>query len=402
MQVFDSIPPQAWIALALAITALAPASYVWRHLTHGIAPRDITLPPEDLEWKSDRQLYRCLAILVGLLGLGAFVFTPQAEAFARSDWFLPTIFGAVGTFALGTLLPGWHKGEIEPLIRGVSQSYSKHEHPKRYWASLAWNAALGSGLMTASLGLVHGNATPDCDDDSADRAVLLDNLVACDAVLAEFGSDEARRADLLGDRGRVHHRLGNDENALADYSEALEFEPDDSYTLYNRALIHERLDNRIQAIQDFSASLALRPDNNEAYLSRGLAYLDSGRFEESILDFTRLHERDPDNPYALANRGIAHAWLGQADRAERDFQRFDVDAEAWPVVLRGRAVLAFRRQDFPETIRYLTQALEIDPDDYFSLRMRADAFWEVGEHDLARDDDDRTMAMDQTKEPADF
>lgn len=324
MQVFNSIPPQAWIALALAITALAPASYVWQHWTHGLAPRDITLPPEDLEWKSDRQLYRCLAILVGLLGIGIFVFTPQAEAFARSDWFIPTIFGAVGTFALGTLLPGWREGEIEPLIRGVSQTYSKHEHPKRYWASMAWNAALGSGLMAASLGLIYDNATADSDDKTVSTLPYLPCIGAYPGL-----------------------------------------------------------------------------ESNEAYLDRGLKLLNGGCFQASIADFTRLHERDPDNPYALANRGIAHAWLGEADRAERDFQRFDVDDEAWPVVLRGRAVLAFRREDFPETIRHLTQALEIDPNDYFSLRMRADAYWEIGEHDLARDDDDRTMAMDRTKDAAD-
>ena len=151
----------------------------------------------------------------------------------------------------------------------------------------------------------------------------------------------------------------------------------------------------MRAIEDFGASLALRPDNDKAYLNRGLAYLDSGRFQESIVDFTRLYERNRDHPYALANRGVAYAWLDDEDRAERDFQRFGVDDEAWPVVLRGRAILASNRKDFPEVIQYLTQALEIDPDDYFSLRMRADAYWEIGEHDLSRDDDDRTMAMER-------
>lgn len=399
---FDSIPPQAWIALALAVTALAPASYVWRHLTQGLAPRDITLPPEDLEWKSDRQLYRCLAIMVGLLGIGIFVFTPQAEAFARSDWAVRAILGGVGAYALGTLLPGWREGEIEPLTRGLSRTYSKLDHPKRYWASMGWNALMGGSMAAASLGIIYDTSTPDCDDASDDKAVLIETLVICDTMFAEVGGDKADRADLLADRGRVHHRLGNDGRALADYSAAIELDPKDSYALYNRAVIHKRMQDNARAIEDFDASLALRPDNDRAYLERGLAYLNSGRFEESIADFTRLHERNRHHPYALANRGIAHAWLGDEDRAERDFQQIDVDSEGWPVVLRGRALLAFNRKEFPEAIGYLTQALAIDSEDYFSLRIRADAYWEIGEHDLSRDDDDRSMAIDRRQGAADF
>jgi Tfp pilus assembly protein PilF len=38
--------------------------------------------------------------------------------------------------------------------------------------------------------------------------------------------------------------------------------------------------------------------------------------------------------------------------------------------------------------------LEIDPDDYFALRLRADAYWEIGENDLARDDDDQSIALE--------
>lgn len=391
---FDSIPPQAWIVLALAITALGPAGYVWRHLRHSLTPRDITLPPENLDWKSQKRLFVSLGILAGLLGIGIFAVSPQAEEFAKSKWFPPVLLGGVGSLALGTLLPGWRTGEIKPLIRGVSQSCSKEEHPKRYWASLVWNAMLGTALLVSSVGITYNNVTPDCDDEG-DRPSLLEALPTCDAMLAKQDIGESQRADLLGSRGRVLHRLGNNERALIDYSAALEIDPKNSYTLYNRAIIHKRLGNLPQAIEDLDASLTLRPDNDDAYLKRGLAYLDLARYEEAIGDFTRLHERDPDHPYALANRGIAYAWLGDEKNAERDFGWFDRDDAAWPVILHGRALTAFNRQDFRTAIRHLSEALEINPDDYFALRMRSDAYWEIGERDLAQDDDDRSMALER-------
>jgi tetratricopeptide (TPR) repeat protein len=316
--VLDSIPPQVWLVVLLATVGFGPASYVSRHVAHAVIKRDITQPPEDLSWRSNEQLYRCLAILAGLFAVGVFIFTPQAEEFARSDAFLPSLFGVVGGYALSTVAGGWRNRRIEPLLRGFSQIYDRDDQPLRYWASLSWNAIVGCALFAVSLGVMYDNATPRCDDTD-DEEALIEALETCDALLVENAQDKERRADLLADRGRVHHRLGNDDRALADYSDALVLEPADSYALYNRGLIYFRTGDLRRAIDDFSASLTLRPDNDDAYLNRGRAYLDRGNFEEAIQDFTTLYERDLDHPYALANRGIAHAWLGNGDLAERDF-----------------------------------------------------------------------------------
>lgn len=391
--IVDAIPPQAWIALPLAVSALAPAAYVWRYFTHGLTPRDITLPPEDLSWKSGRHLLFCLASLTGLLAIGGFAFTEWAEDFARSEWLAPALLGAVGSYALGTVVPGWRNGEIRPLIRGSSRSYSRAEQPRRYWASLIWNGAIGLALTVGSLGIVYGNTKPACDYNG-DEEELFEAVATCNAMLADHDLDVEKRADLLGDRGRVHHRLGNSHLALLDYSKAIELEPGDSYALFNRALIHRELRDLPNAIEDLDASLAIRPENDRAYLERGLANLDLGRFEEAVEDFTLLHNRVPDHPYALANRGLAYAWMDDELNAQNDFDRVGKNQPGWVVVLHGKAVLARNRQKHRESIDYLSQALEIDPDDYFALRLRADAYWEIGENDLARDDDDRSIALE--------
>ena len=107
-----------------------------------------------------------------------------------------------------------------------------------------------------------------------------------------------------------------------------------------------------------------------------------------------MHNRVPDHPYALANRGLAYAWMDDELNAQNDFDRVGKNQPGWVVVLHGKAVLARNRQKHRQSIDYLSQALEIDPDDYFALRLRADAYWEIGENDLARDDDDRSIALE--------
>ncbi|MCA0889015.1 tetratricopeptide repeat protein [Qipengyuania flava] len=388
----DAIPPQAWIALPLAVSALAPAAYVWRYFTHDLTPRDITLPPEDLTWKSGRHLLFCLALLTGLLAIGGFAFTEWAENLARSEWLAPAFLGAIGSYALGTVVPGWRNGEIEPLIRGSFKSYSRGEQAKRYWASLIWNGAIGLAFTAGSFGTLYGNSKPACDDNGNEKE-LFEAVATCNAMLADHDLDVEKRAELLGDRGRVHHRLGNNHLALLDYSKAIELEPGDSYALFNRALIHRELRDLPNAIKDLDASLAVRPENDRAYLERGLANLDYGRFEKAVEDFTLLDNLVPDHPYALANRGLAYAWMDDELNAQDDFRRVGKNQPGWVVVLHGKAVLARNRQNHRESIDYLSQALEIDPDDYFALRLRADAYWEIGEKDLARDDDDRSIAL---------
>ena len=390
--IVDAIPPQAWIALPLAVSALAPAAYVWRYFTHDLTPRDITLPPEDLTWKSGRHLLFCLALLTGLLAIGGFAFTEWAENLARSEWLAPAFLGAIGSYALGTVVPGWRNGEIEPLIRGSFKSYSRGEQPKRYWASLIWNGAIGLAFTAGSFGTLYGNSKPACDDNGNEKE-LFEAVATCNAMLADHDLDVEKRAELLGDRGRVHHRLGNNHLALLDYSKAIELEPGDSYALFNRALIHRELRDLPNAIKDLDASLAVRPENDRAYLERGLANLDYGRFEKAVEDFTLLDNLVPDHPYALANRGLAYAWMDDELNAQDDFRRVGKNQPGWVVVLHGKAVLARNRQNHRESIDYLSQALEIDPDDYFALRLRADAYWEIGEKDLARDDDDRSIAL---------
>ena len=389
----DVIPTQAWLVLLLAVMAAAPAIYVWRHLSPGLTVQDITQPPQDLGWRSTRKLYGSLATLLGILAVGVFIFTPWAEDFANSESFLPSMMGAIGAYAVGKAVIGFREGKVELMLKGFNATYDRDEQPGRYWASVGWNAVLGGALIAASVGAFHDSMTPRCDDYTQDKDRLPEALLTCNALLSEASIEPGSRARLLHARGRVQHRLGNNDRALADYTAALEIEPDNSYTLFNRGLIHARVRNLPRAIEDLSASIELRPDNDEAYLERGVAYLDSGMFREAVADMSILHQRDANHDYALANRGIAYAWLNDARSAEADFSTINAGDPAWPVVLRGRAILAQKRRDYRSAIALLTEALRIDPNDQFSLRHRADAYWKIGQQDLARDDDDRLAAL---------
>ena len=49
---------------------------------------------------------------------------------------------------------------------------------------------------------------------------------------------DARYGSAYSGRGIVHYHMGNYKAALADYGKALESDPEDVVTLFNRALLH--------------------------------------------------------------------------------------------------------------------------------------------------------------------
>lgn len=356
----DSVPLLGWITIALGIAAIAPASYCWRYLTHTRRLRDITLPPEDLSWKSKPAFYRSLAMLAALLGFGVVAFTPQAEAFAKSEWLAPTLFGAIGGYVLSTVAAAWRTGEVEPMLRGTSWRFQRDEQPKRYWASLSWNFLIGSALSLASIGTVRDALTPRCDDpDSDDVAVLEDALSTCNTMLAQGDNAPARQAELFAARGRIYDRLGRSNDAQIAYSRAIDLDPTDSYALYNRGALLLEAGKPAAAIRDLDASLSLRPDNDEGYF----------------------------------RRGVAHASLRNFPLAERDFAKVATASTFFSWAVRGRAAIAIEQQRYDDAIAIATRFLADTPDDPDMLKLRADAYWKSGHEALARVDDERRMDL---------
>lgn len=396
---FDAIPIQVWLLIAIAAAAIAPALYVYKHMEHSPRRRDITLPPEDLGWRTSGQLIRSSVVLAGLASLAGFIFTPAAEDFARSAEFFPILMLGFSAFALFSVVDGFLKGRTEPLSRGTLGPYERETQPKRFWASLSWNAILG-GLFAWLAFVTMEQAHEDRCYDRQTVHTAQEELSACNELMGRASNTSEERADILAARGYAYHRMGEYQKALADYDQAIGLDPADSYALYNRGLIHERLGDWQSAIADYSASLKLRLDNAEGYLYRGLIFLDTGRLDEAIADFTRLHELEPDNQWALASRGIAYAWKQDPAAAERDFAAVTSIDPSNTVVLRGKALLSSQSGDIRAAVDHLTEALRLDPADAWSLRMRADLYWLLGEKEKARDDDDRLSRLSEDTEGA--
>lgn len=368
---FDDVPVRVWLMIAIAVYAYPPAQYAVRHIANSPSRHDITQAPPDLSWRSSEQFTRSLIILGLLAALAIFIFTPVAADFAGSPIFLPLLFVAGGGWALSTVVRGVMSGSIAPLVRGIRNTYEREAHPKRFWASLIWNAAVGSLLL--------GTAYP-----AFNQAMFQADWDQCfDAYSTTAGSSRSACGALT-----------------TVYDENIRRDEQDYGSRYDRGRVHGQLGDMPQALEDFSAAIRLRPDDPDAYFSRGRILSETRKFDEAISDFSRAHELDPEDAWPLANRGIAYAWKQDQVRAEKDFAAAAAIDPANVVVMRGRGLLRMQEADLPGAVAYLSASLKREPDSIWALRMRAWNYRQMGESEKAQADEDKLLRLIQRETAA--
>jgi tetratricopeptide (TPR) repeat protein len=200
-------------------------------------------------------------------------------------------------------------------------------------------------------------------------------------------------ADLIEARGAAYYRISNYQRALADYNSAIRLGTKESSSFYNRALVYEKFGAHRRAVSDYDAAIRLQDDNADAHLNRGLILLNANKLDQAIADFTRVLELRPNDTDALANRGIAYAWKNDKARAERDFAIVRKADPSNPVRLRGEALLARDFGDIDLALERLNAALALDPDDKWSLGMRAGVYRQFGEYGKSKQDLDKLQRL---------
>jgi tetratricopeptide (TPR) repeat protein len=148
---------------------------------------------------------------------------------------------------------------------------------------------------------------------------------------------------------------------VAEYTRAIEQSPEDmKYKFYLlRGMAYRDQRDIDAAIKDFSTSLKMRP-SHDAYLRRGEMYFEKGSYAIAEQDFTEAIAINP-SIEAFRLRGFTYLVLGKLDMAIAD----------------GTAII------------------KLAPNTSDSYNIRMEAYAQVGEVKLARDDARRALDLDR-------
>ena len=72
-------------------------------------------------------------------------------------------------------------------------------------------------------------------------------------------------------RGNSKNELKDHKGAIADFTKAIELNPDYAYAYYNRGYVKCNLEDYKGAIADFTKAIELNPDFALAYVNRGIS-----------------------------------------------------------------------------------------------------------------------------------
>jgi tetratricopeptide (TPR) repeat protein len=121
-------------------------------------------------------------------------------------------------------------------------------------------------------------------------------------------------------RGIAKQNLAQPDEALADFERALRINPDLLEARTARAEIYRQKGDPIHAIEELTKVIELKP-SVEAHNSRALAYAELGQHEKAIPDFTWIIEQLRDAPNAYFARAKSKRALGDEAGAVQDEKR---------------------------------------------------------------------------------
>ena len=172
---------------------------------------------------------------------------------------------------------------------------------------------------------------------------------------------EPQHVAAYDNRGNALHFLGRHEEAIVDFTRAIELEPQHAEAYINRGSTLNDVGRHEEAIADCTCAIELGPPHAEAYVGRGNALNDVGRHEEAIADFTRAIELEPQHVAAYINRGSTLNNMGRHEEAIADCTRAielgPPHAEAY--YNRGLALAYLNRHE--DALVNYDCAIELDP-----------------------------------------
>jgi eukaryotic-like serine/threonine-protein kinase len=182
-----------------------------------------------------------------------------------------------------------------------------------------------------------------------------------------------KNADALKARGSL-------EEAVAEYSKAIELDPKSFAAWTSRGEAYRELQQYDKALADFSKAIELEPSNAWVWHERGWTYRETQQYDKALADLNKAIELDPKDLAAWVNRGAAHRALKQYDKALADLTKaIEVEPNhAWPWHERGWAYRESRQYD--KAFADLNKAIELNPKDLGAWINRGLAYKELGQY----------------------
>ncbi|MDR8393658.1 protein kinase [Aliifodinibius sp. S!AR15-10] len=197
-----------------------------------------------------------------------------------------------------------------------------------------------------------------------DELQVTDDVKTAQKYLEKAQELNSGLAEVRIAKGIIHRGIGEYDQAVSSFKEALEIDPENAGAYRELAGTYE--DNRMikQAEQTFKEAITLKPDLWLGYNQLGTFYERQDRYENALNQFQRVIDLTPDNPIGYSNKGGVHLRLGETEKAEDMFEH----SLALDTTYYAASNLGYIKQvvveDYQAAINWYRAALRLNPNNY--------------------------------------
>ncbi len=195
--------------------------------------------------------------------------------------------------------------------------------------------------------------------------------------------DKGFEAECLNAIALVYTDLGNVNEAIEAYKQAIQIAPGQIFPWNNLGKLYSRLDRNEEAVAAFKKASEHKPEDAFSWNGLGNVYLKTGRPDEAIAAYKRAIELAPNLVYSWNGLGNIYASLGQNDEAIRAYQKASELNHHLVDPLIGLGDIHMHQGRSEEAARVYRKVIDLDPRNVPERIRLGDLCLKMGNYDEA-------------------
>lgn len=209
--------------------------------------------------------------------------------------------------------------------------------------------------------------------DSAQQAIKAENWLQAENYLLEAIRSEPGNPSnslLLSNIATIQRRQGRLNEAIRNYSMAIDLTPNAVTLLHNRAAVYILIDSIALAQADYERIMLIDESDVESRYTHGMLALNLGDTKTAQKDFDDILRINPNSGMAKQGEGYLHKHAGEYEKAAQCFSEV-IKVKPSSILLANRADCYLATKQLNDASIDIANALELDPDDPYLYVLRA-------------------------------
>jgi tetratricopeptide (TPR) repeat protein len=200
---------------------------------------------------------------------------------------------------------------------GLAQGLTESE--KQKVSDKVKKQSVDSALVTAQQIIIGAEVRIEFNVKPQERSDVIKSLYVALEVLNAIEYKNLKNSDYYSWKAKAFTLLDNNEQAIMQYSRAIEIDPRNVSNLSKRALCKMAIENHFGAIPDLTKAIKLDQINDDLYANRAMCYFLTHQLDNAMSDANKAISLNRKNSYSFLVRGNIHWVTERQEEACLDF-----------------------------------------------------------------------------------